>query len=114
MDAMDHHGGTTNSNVSVPDEDRLNRLVELFKYFGDVTRMRILCTLFSQELSVSDISYALGMTVSAVSHQLRILKQGHLVKARRSGQKVFYALADEHVYTLIEKGMEHVEELYAF
>lgn len=95
-------------------DEKLGRLVDLFKCFGDATRMRILYTLFSQELSVSDLSAALGMTVSAVSHQLRQLKQVRLVSARRDGQKIYYALADEHVHTLIEKGIEHVDELYAF
>lgn len=111
---MDEKVSTSDKREDALGEEKLSRLVELFKYFGDQTRMRILYTLFSSELSVSELSGALGMTVSAVSHQLRLLKQGRLVSSRRSGQKVYYALADEHVYTLIEKGMEHVEELYTF
>ena len=95
---------------TMPDETRLYELAELFKVFGDSTRMRILFVLFEAEVCVCDLSRLLSMTVSAVSHQLRILKQSRLVKSRREGKSIFYSLADGHVRTIIAQGMEHVEE----
>ena len=92
------------------DEEQLLRLAELFKVFGDGTRVRILSVLLTAEVCVCDIARLLGMTQSAVSHQLRILKQAHLIRARREGKTVFYALADDHVATLLRQGMEHVCE----
>lgn len=94
----------------IHDENELYDLAELFKVFGDSTRIRILCELFDSELCVLDIADALGMTQSAISHQLRILKQSKLVKARRDGKSIFYSLADEHVRMIIAMGLEHVEE----
>ena len=94
----------------LPDGDKLNRLSELFKVFGDGTRIRILYVLFEDEVCVCDLARLLGMTQSAVSHQLRILKQAYLIKARREGKTVFYSLADDHVRMLLRQGMEHVLE----
>lgn len=86
-------------------------LAELFKVFGDSTRIRILHVLFdTEELSVSEIAQQVNMTVSAVSHQLRILRTSNLIKSRKEGKTVFYRLADEHVKTIIYMGIEHIEE----
>ncbi len=95
---------------NLPQEEKLYDLSELFKVFGDSTRIRILFVLFEAEVCVCDLAAALGMTQSAVSHQLRILKQSKLVKSRREGKSVIYSLADSHVRTIIDQGMEHVEE----
>lgn len=92
----------------MPDEDSLYDLAELFKVFGDSTRIRILFVLFEAEVCVCDLAETLGMTQSAISHQLRILKQSRLVKSRREGKQVFYALSDDHVRTIIGQGMEHL------
>ena len=94
----------------LPAEEELYDLSELFKVFGDSTRIRILFVLFEAEVCVCDLAAALNMTQSAVSHQLRILKQSRLVKSRREGKSVFYSLADEHVRTIIDQGLEHIEE----
>jgi len=94
----------------MPDLEELMTLADLFKVFGDTTRVRILYLLFESELCVCDISTLLGMNQSAISHQLRVLKQTKLVKARREGKTVFYSLADQHVRTIIGNGMEHVRE----
>jgi len=92
-------------------ENELFDLAELFKVFGDSTRIRILNALFHQkELSVSELAQQLSMTVSAVSHQLRILRTSDLVRSRRDGKTVFYSLADDHVKTIIYMGLEHLEE----
>ena len=95
----------------MPDEDRLYDLAEVFKVFGDSTRIKILYVLSESEMCVCDIAQLLGMTQSAISHQLRSLKQSRLVKARREGKTVFYSLADGHVRTILDQGMEHVAEL---
>ena len=97
-------------NRTMPDETELYDLAELFKVFGDSTRIRILFVLFEAEVCVCDIAEALNMTQSAISHQLRILKQSKLVKSRREGKSVFYSLADGHVRTMIAQGREHLEE----
>ena len=94
----------------MPDEDTLIDLAELFKVFGDSTRIKILTALESGELCVCDISTAVGMTSSAVSHQLKILKNAGLVSFRREGKTVFYALADSHVTTILDQGFEHISE----
>ena len=94
----------------MPAEDSLYDLAELFKIFGDSTRIRILFVLFESELCVCDLAEALNMTQSAISHQLRILKQNKLIKNRRDGKQVFYSLADDHVQTIIGQGMEHILE----
>lgn len=93
-----------------PDEETVSRLSETFKIFGDNTRIRILWTLFSEELSVSDISDRLGMSRSAISHQLRTLKQARLVKSRRDGKNTFYSLDDDHVKRIIEQVLIHIKE----
>ena len=92
----------------MPDEEALYDLAELFKIFGDSTRIRILYVLFESEMCVCDIAQLLGMSQSAISHQLRCLKQSKLVKCRRDGKTVFYSLADGHVRTIINQGMEHI------
>ena len=94
----------------MPKEELLYDLAELYKVFGDTTRIKILYVLFEQEICVCDIAQILNMTMSAISHQLRVLKQAGLVKYRREGKTVFYALADDHVRTIIGMGMEHIEE----
>ena len=92
----------------MPDEDDLYDLAELYKVFGDSTRIKILYVLFAAELCVYDIAQLLGMTQIAVSHQLRILKNNKLVKFRREGKTVFYALDDDHVRSILKLGMEHL------
>ena len=94
----------------MPDEETLYDLAELFKVFGDSTRVKILCVLFEAEMCVCDIAELLSMSQSAISHQLRILKQNGLVKNRREGRAVFYSLADGHVKTIMRQGMEHILE----
>lgn len=95
---------------TMPDEIELMDLAELFKVFGDSTRIRILFVLFEAEVCVCDLADVLGMTQSAISHQLKVLKQSKLVKARREGKSVFYSLADDHVRSIIAQGREHIEE----
>ena len=92
-----------------PDEDLMD-LAELFKVFGDTTRIRILFVLFESEVCVCDLAESLSMTQSAISHQLNILKRSRLVKSRREGKSVFYSLADDHVRTIISQGMDHISE----
>ena len=100
----------TGLNTGMPEETELYDLAELFKVFGDSTRIKILYVLFESEMCVCDIAALLGMTQSAISHQLRALKNARLVKSRREGKTVFYALADDHVKTIINQGLEHVQE----
>lgn len=92
------------------DDEILIDLAELFKVFGDSTRIRILVSLFDNERCVADIADTLGMTQSAISHQLRILKTSKLIGARRDGKQIFYSLADDHVRSIIAQGLEHVNE----
>ena len=94
----------------MPAEEKLYDLAELFKIFGDTTRVRILYALLEAEMCVCDIAELLEMTQSAISHQLRLLKQAKLVRCRREGKTVFYTLADDHVRTMLDQGMEHIEE----
>ncbi len=94
----------------LPPEEELYDLAELFKVFGDSTRIRILFVLFEAEVCVCDLAQALNMTQSAVSHQLKILKQNKLVKSRREGKSIFYSLADGHVRTIMDQGRDHIEE----
>jgi len=98
-------------NATMPAEEELYDLAELFKVFGDSTRIRILYVLFESEVCVCDLAEILNMTQSAISHQLKILKQSKLVKARREGKSIFYSLADDHVRSIIAQGQEHIEEL---
>ena len=95
---------------NMPDDEYLYDLADLFRIFGDTTRIRILYSLFDDELCVGDISNVLGMSKSSVSHQLRILKDSKLVKFRREGKSIFYSLDDEHVRSILGLGMEHLEE----
>lgn len=95
---------------SLPQEDTLYGLCELYKLFGDATRIKILYVLFQSEMCVCDIATILSMTTSAISHQLKLLKQARLVKFRRDGKTVFYSLADDHVRTIIDNGLEHIDE----
>ena len=97
-------------DAEMPDEEILYDLAELFKLFGDSTRIKILYVLFESEMCVCDLAQLLGMTQSAISHQLRALKQSKLVKYRREGKTVFYSLADGHVRTILDQGMEHISE----
>ena len=94
----------------MPAEEDLYDLAELFKVFGDSTRIKILYALFAAELCVGDIAQLLGMSQTAVSHQLRVLRTNKLVKGRKEGKIVFYSLSDDHVRTIIDQGMEHVDE----
>lgn len=95
---------------SMPLTEELFDLAELFKIFGDTTRIKILYVLFEAEMCVCDIALVLNMTVSAISHQLRILKQARLVKFRKEGKSVFYSLADDHIKKIIDNGIEHINE----
>lgn len=97
-------------NREMPGEEELFDLAELFKIFGDSTRIRILYVLFEAEMCVCDIAQLLGMTQSAISHQLQVLKKSKLVKYRRDGKTVFYSLSDNHVRSILDQGMEHVTE----
>lgn len=107
---------TIDSNVAqsiidkMPEESELYDLADLFKVFGDSTRIKILYALYENEMCVYDIANILNMTQSAISHQLRILKQNRLVKYRKEGKTVLYTLADQHVFTILSQGIEHVEE----
>ncbi len=94
----------------LPNDEVLYDLAELFRVFGDTTRIKILYALFESELCVNDIAQVVGLSQSAVSHQLRLLKASKLVKFRREGKAIFYALDDDHVRSMIALGMEHVEE----
>lgn len=104
---------TTSANDAfeeMPEEEILYELADLFKALSDTTRIRILYLLLGREFCVADIEHALGVSQSAVSHQLRLLKQAHLVKFRRDGKNIVYSLADDHVYTMIAQGMTHICE----
>ena len=109
-DDVVHSGAVERVKAAMPDEDMLYDAAELFKVFGDSTRTRILSALFIEELCVCDIAEILGMTKSAVSHQLRTLRQTKIVKARRSGQEVFYSLDDDHISRIYKTAMEHLRE----
>lgn len=95
---------------NLPDEELLYSLADFFKVFADSTRIKILYVLSQSEMCVCDIALLLNATQSAISHQLRILKQMHLVKARRDGKTIFYSLADSHIQTILNQGMEHINE----
>lgn len=97
-------------NSDMPDEELLYDLAELYKVFGDSTRIRILYVLFEAEMCVCDIAQVLSMTTSAISHQLKVLKQALLVKYRREGKTVFYSLSDDHVRSILDQGLEHISE----
>ena len=106
----DHTEVVRQVSARLPADDILYDLADLFRIFADSTRIKILYALFESELCVGAITQLLGMTQSAVSHQLRALKQSKLVKYRREGKTIFYSLADDHVVTILAQGMEHIEE----
>ena len=95
---------------SLPEEETLYDLSDLFKVLGDSTRIKILCALFEAEMCVCDIAVLLGMSQSAISHQLRVLKQARLVKYKRKGKVVYYSLDDEHVKSIFDQGLIHISE----
>lgn len=95
---------------SVPNDELLYDLADLFKVFGDTTRIKILCALLQAEMCVCDIAALLGMNQSAISHQLRVLKQARLVKPRKEGKVVYYSLQDEHVQCIFDQGLVHIKE----
>ena len=105
-----HSEWLSSVNADMPEEEMLYDLAELFRIFADSTRIKILYVLFEAEMCVSDIGEVLNMTQSAISHQLRVLKQAKLVKFRRDGKTIYYSLADDHVRTIIGMGMEHLAE----
>ena len=92
----------------MPTQKEMSALADTFKIFGDVSRMKIICALLGGEMCVCDISQLLGMTQSAVSHQLRLLRNAFLVKTRREGKSVFYSLDDDHIYSIINQGLVHI------
>lgn len=94
----------------MPPEEELQDLADFFKVFADATRLKILYVLLSTEMCVYDIAMVLGMSQSAISHQLRVLKQMDLVKNRRDGKTIFYSLADAHIVTILSQGLDHIEE----
>jgi ArsR family transcriptional regulator len=96
--------------TKLPEEEHMYDLAELFKVFGDSTRIKILFVLAEAEVCVCDLAAMLNMTSSAISHQLNILKRTKLIKSKRDGKSVFYSLADNHVRTILSQGMEHIEE----
>ena len=112
MEALDGSNADTVEEVTdvMPDEELLYDLADLFKVFGDTTRIKILYALMVEDLCVADIAETIGATQSAVSHQLRTLKQSRLVRAKRDGKNVIYSLSDDHVVTMLAQGMSHVCE----
>ncbi len=94
----------------IPEQEILFELADLFKVFGDSTRLRIMYTLFEDEHSVGDIAESLNMEQSTISHQLRVLRTNKLVKVRREGKQIYYSLDDDHVKKIIEMGLDHVLE----
>ena len=105
-----HEDTVRRVNESIPCEEELFDLAELFKVFGDSTRVRILFVLFESEMCVCGLAELLGMTQSAISHQLQLLKKAKLVRYRREGKTIFYSLADGHVRAILDQGMEHITE----
>lgn len=95
---------------TMPEEETLYDMAELFKVFGDTTRIKILCALFESEMCVCDIASLLSMNQSAISHQLRVLKQARLVKYRKEGKVVYYSLEDEHIKHIFDQGLIHIKE----
>ncbi|MBQ9759991.1 MAG: helix-turn-helix transcriptional regulator [Clostridia bacterium] len=105
-----HPAQMEHAGACMPPEEELFALADLYKIFGDSTRIKILYVLYETELCVCDIAALLGMQISAISHQLRILKQARLVKFRRAGKTVYYSLADDHIHSILAQGMEHISE----
>ena len=100
----------TEVEETMPPEEEMQDLAEFFRVFGDPTRLKILYVLKYSEMCVLDIANLLGMTQSAISHQLRVLKQMDLVKNRRDGKTIFYSLADSHIASILSQGLDHIEE----
>lgn len=96
--------------MNIPSDETLYDLADFYKIFGDSTRIKILCVLRSKEMCVQELADAVGMTQSAISHQLRTLKQTDLVKNRREGKTIYYSLADNHISGIIDMGLEHINE----
>lgn len=109
-DGQIHQDVVEQVRAQLPEDEVLYDLAELFKIFGDSTRIKILYALLESELCVCDIAKLMEVTQSAVSHQLRVLKNSKLVKFRREGKTVYYSLADDHVIRILSQGMEHIEE----
>jgi ArsR family transcriptional regulator len=108
---MEHNDEYLNMiNEKMPDEELIYNMAELFKAFSDSTRVRILCVLQISELTVGEITTLLSMNQSAISHQLRLLKQAHLVKFRRNGKNLIYSIADDHIKTIFNQTMDHIME----
>lgn len=105
-----HEGVIDKVNEQMPEEDKLYDLADFFKVFADSTRIKILYVLMCSEMCVCDLAQILNMTQSAISHQLRTLKQMDLVRNRREGKTVFYSLADSHIKTILSQGLDHIEE----
>lgn len=105
-----HEDVINKAKETIPNEEILYDLAELFKVFGDSTRIKIICALFQDEMCVCDLACLLNMSQSAVSHQLRVLKAARLVKNRRDGKVVYYSLADEHVKRIFDQGFSHIIE----
>ncbi len=105
-----HDGKVKEVLIEIPEEELIKELADFYKVFGDATRIKLLCVLLKAEMCVCDLAEVLGMTQSAISHQLRILKQMKLVKNRREGKTVYYSLADGHIQNIISQGMEHITE----
>lgn len=108
--ACHHDSVVTQVRANMPPEEELFDLAELFKVFGDTTRVKILYVLFESEMCVCDIAEVLNISQSAISHQLRTIKQAKLIKNRRDGKTIYYSLADDHVKTIIGMAKEHLEE----
>lgn len=105
-----HEAAVQTAREKMPKEQTLEELADFYKVFADATRVKMLCVLLETEMCVCDLAEVLGMTQSAISHQLRLLKQMKLVKNRREGKAVFYSLADGHIQSIISQGMEHISE----
>lgn len=109
--AFKHECGAVDDAIDMmPDEELLYDLADLFKVFGDTTRIKILYALMAKDQCVADLAEEIGATQSAVSHQLRTLKQSRLVRAKRDGKNVIYSLSDDHVHTMLAQGMTHICE----
>ena len=105
-----HNELVENVKNKLPKEETLYDLAELFKVFGDSTRIKIICSLFESEMCVCDLSVLLNISQSAISHQLRVLKSARLVKFRRAGKVIYYSLDDEHIKQIFDAGLHHITE----
>lgn len=111
MEKQHEHGNVVHQiENGMPSQEMIEELANFYKVFGDVTRVKILCALFQSESCVCGLAEAIHMTQSAVSHQLRVLKQMKLVKYRREGKEIYYSLADGHIQSILNQGMEHITE----